>query len=198
MLCVVRFPNRIILLGNFAYFDSGHASNIRYTGTKDGMGMGKLKVKNKKGTVMFSNRLGKYEWLNQEEWKILVNGSVPGLLPIMVEQRRKKTKLSADMTGLVPLSMYFQNKLEMQSILTILWGVTQITMECERYGLLIQSLCWDAQYVMIDQKDGKVKMVYWPISSLEQSADAALRFFESFIQIMKYARTKTHVNFGCH
>ena len=40
--------------------------------------------------------------------------------------------------------------------------------------------------LFVDQNDGRIKMVYWPMSSLEQSTDNALKFFEGFVQIMKY------------
>lgn len=147
--------------------------------------MGKLKLKERKGIATLKNKLKKYEWLSPEEWKILVNQTVPGLLPVQVAQGRRKTVLSVAVSGLIPLSAYYTQPMNMPTILAFLWETSKIAMECERHGLRIESLCWNPDYIFVDQRRGNVYMVYWPAVGLQQTTAEALQFYGNYLQIMK-------------
>lgn len=148
--------------------------------------MGKQKVKEKRGVIRITNRLGKFEWISPEEWKILTNRVVPGLLPVAVEQKGKKTTLEVSVSGVTTLSEYNRQPMEMQTILAFLSSTMQIALDCERYGLRVESLCWDPDRVYVDLRSGTVMMLYWPVISLDQSSAQMLQFYGSFIQIMKH------------
>lgn len=145
--------------------------------------MGKVVCKNKKGTQLLTNKLGKFERLNQEEWKILINGTVQGLAPVLVEQGWKKQSVHINCTGWYPLTAYMNNNLDAETALSFVWGTLRIVYDCERYGLRMDKLCWDPSQIFVDSK-GVLTMVYWPVVTLDQSAYGPLQFYYSFYPIL--------------
>ena len=142
--------------------------------------MGKEKVKNKNGLLILSNRLGKFERLNQEEMKVLSNQAVQGLPPVTVDIRRRKTVLYITAQNWYPLSAYLPMELDGETVLSYIWNTLRIAYDCERYGLRTDHLCWDADRVYLDAAQGTVNMIYWPVTTLEAGQESALRFFLGF------------------
>lgn len=140
--------------------------------------MGKEKFRNKQGCLTATYRLGKFEWLNQEEVKVLVNRSVRNLAPIRIYDKRK-TVLEVKENGWTPLCAYQGSYLTDYAIMTFLKYTMQTAYDCERYGLRVDNLCWDFDKVFVDLK-GKVRMVYWPVTTLEQNSKSALEFYRAF------------------
>ena len=138
--------------------------------------MGKQKMKNRRGKVLLINRLGKFERINQEEMKILVNCTVAGLAPIYAQWKRKTAVLTVDTSHWVPLSYHFRNGMDANSIFGVLWYTVRIAYDCERHGLRIDNLCWDPNCVFVDE-GGSVWMVYWPMTTLEQISAGPLNFY---------------------
>lgn len=147
--------------------------------------MGKQKIKSRKGTTRLINRLEKFEWFSQEEWKVLVNQTVPQLMQIQVDQKGKKMTLSASLDNMVALSEYLNNRQEMGTIITFIWRTLKVARECERHGLRIECLLWDPKRIYVDQQNGEIRMVYWPVIGLNQNTKDALNYYKSFISIMK-------------
>lgn len=141
--------------------------------------MGKQKLTNRRGKVLLTNRLGKFERLNQEEMKILDNGAVAGLAPIYVQQKRKTFVLSVDVSRWTPLSYYFRSGMDERSVFSFLWHTVNIAYHCERHGLRVDNLCWDPNCVFVDER-GSVRMVYWPVTTLEQVSAGPLSFYAGF------------------
>lgn len=147
--------------------------------------MGKQKIKKKNGTIWLTNQLGKFERFSSEEWKIQDNHEISGLLPIMMEQNRRKCTLMVSLTGMVSLKTYTQEEMNMQAILAFLWSTVRIARKCERHGLRVESLCWDSEYVFVDQSRGRIQMVYWPVISLAEKSSGPLEFYSGFLQLMQ-------------
>lgn len=146
--------------------------------------MGKEKLKKKKGTLLFTNELGKFERLNLEELKILINRSVQGLAPVTVVEKRKKRILQVEATGWYPLTAYMNSAMDAETALAFIWNTLRIAFDCERYGLRVDNLCWDPAKVFVDQQ-GTLTMVYWPVTTLEQSQSNALGFYGSFCGVLQ-------------
>lgn len=145
--------------------------------------MGKEKIKNKKGTVLLTNKLGKFERLNQEELKILINQSVQGLTPVTILERRKKIVVRAEFVGCYPLTAYMNASMDTESALAFIWNTLRIAFDCERYGLRIDNLCWDPARVFVDPS-GTLRMIYWPVTTLERNNGDPLIFYYSFCGIL--------------
>ena len=141
--------------------------------------MGKEKIRNKNGILTAVYKLGKYERVNTEEVKILVNGRVRGLAPVAVYEKRWKTELEICQHFWTPLSAYQGSYLTDSVLMSFLKHTLQIAYDCERYGLRIDNLCWDQKKVYVD-RDGNVRMIYWPVTTLEQNSATALEFYREF------------------
>lgn len=145
--------------------------------------MGKEKLKNKRGVLLLTNRLGKFERLNHEEWKILVNGTVQGLAPVAVVEKRRALVLQVQAENWTPLSVYMANPMDAETALSFIWNTLRIAFDCERHGLRTDNISWDPQKVFVDPQ-GNLQMVYWPITTLDKPQYNALMFYYGFCGIL--------------
>lgn len=145
--------------------------------------MGKEKFKNKRGVMTLTNQLGKFERLNQEEMKILINQSVPGLAPVAVIQKRSKIILQVTQTDWTPMTVYTGSPMDAETALAFIWNTLRIAFDCERFGLRVDNLCWDQSRVFVDSQ-GNLSMVYWPVTTLDQASSSPLTFYYGFYGIL--------------
>lgn len=143
--------------------------------------MGKEKVKTKRGVTILTNKLGKFERVNMEEMKLLVNHAVEGLAPVTVTEKWGKVILQVEQTGWTPLSAYMQAGMDEETALVFIWNTLRIVYSCERYGLRMDRLCWDPSRVFVDGSRNLV-MVYWPMITLEQPPETPLTFYRGFCE----------------
>lgn len=155
--------------------------------------MGKEKLVTKRGATLFVNKLGKFERINMEEMKILINRTVPGLMPVELIDKRGKITLQVDLTGWTPLTAYFTVGMNSDTALTFIWSTARIAHHCERYGLRVDGLCWGLDQVFVNQQ-GNVAMIYWPVTSLEQKTCTPLSFYYSFTGLL--ARSRRYAAMG--
>lgn len=145
--------------------------------------MGKEKIRNRQGVLTATYRPGKYELVNMEEVKILINGSVKGLAPVTVYEKRRRHILEVRQAAWTPITAYQGQYLTDNVIMTFLKKTLQIAFECERQGLRIDNLCWDFNKVFVDQQ-GDVRMIYWPVTTLTLNTTAALEFYRQFCTLL--------------
>ena len=145
--------------------------------------MGKEKIKNKRGVLLLSNKLGKFERLNQEAWKVLINGVVHGLAPVTVVEKRRAMVLQVQGQNWTPLTVYMANPMDAETVLSFIWNTLRIAFDCERHGLQIENICWDPKRVFVDEQ-GELIMVYWPVTSLDKPQSNALVFYYGFCNIL--------------
>lgn len=146
--------------------------------------LGKIKVKSKNQDYWISNRLNKFERLNVEELKLLINGDVDGLIPIEPTVKRNRYVLSAALFHQITAEDYCQEYMDTSTVLTIISATIEIAMECERRGLRPDSLCWDEKFIFFDIDSGKLSMLYWPAIGLDRTDTGMLDFYQNFIQYM--------------
>lgn len=154
--------------------------------------MGKETIKYKRGELILTNKLGKFERLNQEEMKILINQTVQGLAPVVLVEKRRRSFLQVRQQNWTPLSAYTKNSMEVQTALTFIWATLRIAFDCERYGLRVDNLCWDENKVFVDPQ-GNVYMIYWPVTTLEQSTSTALGFYYNFYALLYNAGADSEI-----
>ena len=145
--------------------------------------MGKERIKYKRGEMILTNKLGKFERLNHEEMKILVNQTVQGLAPVAIIEKRRHLLLIVNQSKWIPLASYMNNAMDVQTALTFIWSTLRIAYDCERYGLRIDNLCWDIHKVFVDP-EGNTRMVYWPVTTLDQSRSNILGFYYDFYNVL--------------
>lgn len=154
--------------------------------------MGKEKIKIKNNTLLLTNKLGKFERVNQEELKILMNCAVAGLAPVSAEVKWKKVILQVTAQNWYPLTAYMSGGMDAETALTFIWNTLRIAYDCERYGLRIDNLSWDFGRVFVDGSSGALYMIYWPVTTLEHSPATPLSFYASFCDVLdQCVRDKT-------
>lgn len=146
--------------------------------------MGKRKIKTKRGVTTITNKLGKFERLNMEELRLLINHVVEGLAPVSVTEKWGRTILQVEQPGLVSLSAYMQAGIDSETALVCIWNTLRISYDCERYGLRMDNLCWDPEQVFVDS-GGNLMMIYWPMTTLEQATLTPMTFYGGFCEWMK-------------
>lgn len=146
--------------------------------------MGKEKLKDKRGQLLLTNKLGKFERLNQEEWKILANGVVQGLAQVAVVEKRRSMILQVQGENWTPLTVYMASPMDAETALSFIWNTLRIAFDCERHGLRMDYISWDPQRVFVDPQ-GNLIMVYWPVTTLEKPQVNPLMFYYSFCGILQ-------------
>ena len=147
--------------------------------------VGKQKIITKDNKIRITNCLDKFERINTEELKALANGVVPGLFPVAVEKKRKKYHLAAELSNQMALESYCHEWMDTSTILSIICDTLEIASACERRGLRPGNLCWDVRCVFVDQTNGKISMLYWPVLRLESSDVDMLQFYRGFLEYME-------------
>ena len=151
--------------------------------------MGKEKIKLKNNTLLLINKLGKFERVNQEELKILMNCAVAGLAPVSAEVKRKKVILQVAAQNWIPLTAYLSGGMDAETALTFIWNTLRIAYDCERYGLRIDNLSWNFDRVFVDGSNGALYMIYWPVTTLERAPETPLSFYASFCDVLDQCMT---------
>lgn len=162
--------------------------------------LGKQTVKKKNDLIRIENRLDKFERVNSEELKALTNGEVNGLIPVSVEVKRKRFRLSVELANQMTLKDYCSEAMDTNTILSLIVHTADIASSCERRGLRPDSLCWDEDLVFVDRRDGGIRMLYWPVVRLERSSRSMLQFYSNFLTYMYRDKidaevTKTYASF---
>lgn len=142
--------------------------------------MGKLKVQYLDDRMQFTNLLGKYERVNNEELKVLQNHCISRLLPAALYSRWGKLYMEVKVRGVIPLISYY-SILTAQTALSFVWETLHTAMECERMGLRPEKLCWNPEHIFVDPTRGAVYMVYWPVVKLQCSDQEMVGFFSGLI-----------------
>lgn len=147
--------------------------------------VGKQKIKTKNNKIQITNCLDKFERVNTEELKVLTNGVVAGLVPVTVEERRKKYHLSVELSNQMALESYCSEWMDTGTILSIICDTLEIASACERRGLRPGNICWNARCIFVDRTNGNVSMLYWPVLRLENSDADMLQFYRRFLEYME-------------
>lgn len=145
--------------------------------------MGKENLKSKNGTMTATYSLGRFERINQEELKVLVNGKIRGLVPVEIVTKRRSAVLKIELVQVIPLDSYFQTAMTFETALSLIMSTLRIACECEHYGLRADNLCWDCAHIFVDTA-GEVRMIYWPVTTLDQSGSSPLRFYRMFCDVL--------------
>lgn len=156
--------------------------------------MGKEKVTTKRGVTTVTNKLGKFERLNVEEMKLLVNHAVQGLAPVSVMEKWGKTILQVEQMNWTPLSAYMEAGMNAETALVFIWNTLRIAYDCERHGLRMDNLCWNPRQIYVDGR-GELVMIYWPMVTLEQPPLTPLTFYGGFCQWMQGGYVTPAVNY---
>ena len=154
--------------------------------------MGKINISNKRGVLKLVNKLGKFERLNQEEMRIMQGKPFDGLAPVEVITKWNRVTLQIVQSDWTPMSFYADSNMDAETAMSFLWSTLRIAFDCERYGLRVDSLCWDPSMVFVDQ-NGNLCMVYWPVTTLEQLPWHPQMFYYGFAAILGRTEIDPHI-----
>lgn len=146
--------------------------------------MGKLSYKRDGEVLHVVNAIQKLERINYEELKLLNNGMVDGLLPIELTLRGSKYTVSVELADELTLADYLCCPLSTALILEKINEILHISLQCTRIGLRAEKLLWDPKGIFLD-RNAVVRMIYWPIVSLNEDPYEILKFFRDFSDVLE-------------
>ena len=99
---------------------------------------------------------------------MLVENSIPGLLPCKCGYDDTTSILKFDITNLTPLSGYYENRKMSYSVLyKLLCSIDEIVQNATSYLLEEKSFCFNPNYIYINSSDGNIYLPYLPFDNID-------------------------------
>lgn len=117
---------------------------------------------------------------------ILNNNENNYLIRPMISVEGNNRKISYDITGYIPLSVYMDNFLSKNEVISILNCLESIYSDVLDYMLEEKNLYLNNDYIFINSADNKLKMIYSPVEQ-EKSFANLKNYIKNLLSKIKYS-----------
>lgn len=142
--------------------------------------MVKSKIVKKKDNIKIVIKEEKGQQLNEPELHVL-KGEIRGLLPIDVEFKMKKFRLSYDITGYIPFKEYLKMPLTSDSLARLLRSIINLLKDMDDLFLKQENILFDPDRVMINAMQQSANFIYMPLRFYE-TGTSLREFLLSIVQ----------------
>lgn len=137
-----------------------------------------IKVEKKRDRTVVVHKLSKKEQISRMEWDIVNRGEIEGLEPVKILSSFIGTKLKFVVEDPLDLSSYLKSGITFGEFIQIVEDMIEIFQECRAHGIRMSNLETNPEYIFYNNMEKKLKMLYWPLISLENYADEKKIFQE--------------------
>ena len=130
-----------------------------------------IKTKTKDGVTTLSRKLGKFEAVNAVELDIVRKGEIPGLWPPEIRESMMHTSLVFSITGYYGLDSYLQLGISFTVFCSVIWKIIKTVQHCEACGIQSSNLEMSPQFIYYHLESNDIRMLYWPLISVESYTD---------------------------
>lgn len=141
----------------------------------------KSKIVKKKEQVYIEIKTEKGQQINEPELQTLKT-EMQGLLPLTVEPKMKKFKISYNVTGYIPFKDYLKMALTSESLARLLRSILTTLQDVERLYLKQDCILFDAERIYINAMQQSVNFIYIPIRFYETGT----RLRDFLLSIVEY------------
>lgn len=125
--------------------------------------MSKITVENKKGKIIITNKLSYPEAINERVYNAIASGMLEGFLPVFIKQKRKETKITCIVQGMLPLSQYFNGIVTQKMFLEFVNRVVALIKICDKNMINANNLDLQMDRIFVDPQSKAIQCVFWPI-----------------------------------
>lgn len=135
----------------------------------------KLKVSHKDNQINVKSKLSKAEEINQREMEIFQQKLVRGLMRPQIAGKKKMIYCAPE--G-VTLRKHLKSGISKNDFFLVFAQIVEVTKTIERYGLNINNLVLNLQYVFLNEMTKEVNFIYQPILSQNISQNMFSFFYD--------------------
>lgn len=118
------------------------------------------------GSTVFQSMLVRQEDLPDEfVIKMLTNNEIEGLLPLSVIQKNFDFDIRYNVTSLVPLTQFMQDRFTKKQVLNVIASIVKATTNADEYMLSPNGLLMDEKYIYVNITEGEAFLMYLPIAN---------------------------------
>lgn len=139
--------------------------------------MDNISVIKKANRIVVRRKLKKNENVNEVEWNIINRGEIRELFPVQFSKRLFEREIRVSVQAIADLGAYLKSGLRFDQFASVVVQMVEIIQRCESYGISGRNLLLDSSLVFYDHSLQRVRMICWPVISL-QSESTLLQFFE--------------------
>lgn len=141
--------------------------------------MSRISYENKNGKNIIINKLEYPEAINARLHNLIADGYFEDFLPVHLYQKGKETRIMCEVSGLIPISQYFNSSVSKKLFLEFVYQLSMVIKNCEENRINISNLELQKNMIFIDPKTHRIKCVFWPLVNNKRSSSAYL-FFKQF------------------
>ena len=142
--------------------------------------MKKIKEKHKLDYTIIRHRLEKDEQVNRMEFDIIVKREIPTLMPVQIRNGLRGNYLEFILKDSIDLPSHLRSGILFGDFLDIVRQIVETVRKCESYGIRTSNLELKTRYIYYHYPTKQVRLLYWPLISLEEYADQKV-FFATLI-----------------
>jgi len=139
----------------------------------------KIINKNNRVSVLYCTEKG--EQLSARETDALSRDLVPGLFPVEITPRGKKTILTFDVTGYIALPSYLKSGLRKQHFAALLADVFYLLKDFQERFFSVSAVLLDHDFVFIDPATKKARFIFIPVQ-LFTGGTSIREFYMGFVK----------------
>lgn len=140
------------------------------------MGKKEIKVKEKAGGLTITYKLTKHEQINSMELDIVQKGEIPTLLPIRLISSMRGIKLCFNVVQEVRVIDYLASEIAFGKFLKVVRQIVKTVLACQAQGINVNNLMLDESFLFMDYKSERVRLLYWPVTSITEDTDLVAFF----------------------
>lgn len=135
--------------------------------------MGKLNVKRKFNKTIICYKLGKCEQINLIEMDIIQKEEIPALVKMEVLSAFTRKKISFSFSNLMDLHSYLKSGIIFSDFIDVVKQIIKTIRDCQSHGIRTSNLEMDINHIYVDtsRREKMIKMIYWPLLSLDHYAN---------------------------
>lgn len=127
--------------------------------------MFKLSIKERNGQMIVKRKLGRNEEVNEREMQVFKSTLIRGLVRPSLEGAKIMYTVPATTT----LQNYLRSGINKKEFFVIIAQIIEMTKKIEKYGLNINNLLLNLQYVFVNKLTKEIHFIYQPVINKEVS-----------------------------
>lgn len=135
-----------------------------------------IKTKKKLDKTIIVHKLKKTEQINTMELDILQKKEIEALEPVQVKTSFTGCKMSFRIENYMDVPSYLKSGVTFGNFIKLVEAILGVVMECHSRGIRVSNLEMRPEYIYYNYTLGKLKMLYWPIISLDEYPDEKILF----------------------
>lgn len=137
-----------------------------------------ISVKKKIDRLIITHKIEKNEQINSMELDIINRTEIPALLPVQIHRALTGKEFRFVVQNLTDLRSFLKSDIRFELFAQIVLQIVDTLQACESHGIRCSNLELNCDLSFYDYSQRKVRLVYWPLISLDAYTNIPAYFME--------------------